>query len=139
MTLLEPLFLTVDDVLELHDDRLRSFGGMAGVRDMAALESAVAMPYATFGGQFLRSYTLTLSRWPPPIPSTSRRTSRSWTGTRTALNATLVFLDLNGWIVQDPECRLYDAMLTIASHELNKQGLAELLRELACPRAPGEP
>lgn len=52
----------VDEVLELHDDQLRSLGGMAGVRDMAALESAVAMPYATFGGQFLRSYTLSPSK-----------------------------------------------------------------------------
>ena len=137
MTLLEPLFLTVDEVLELHDDQLRLFGGMAGVRDKAALESAAAMPCATFGGQFLHAdtfemaaaYSFHIAENQPFVDGNKR----------TALNATLVFLDLNGWTVQDPECRLYDGMLAIASHELNKQGLAELLRELACPRAPDEP
>jgi death on curing protein len=49
----EPLFLSVADVLGLHDDQLRLFGGSAGVRDQGALESAVAMPEATFDDEFL--------------------------------------------------------------------------------------
>ena len=49
----EPLFLTVDEVRDLHDDQLRRFGGSAGVRDLGALESAVATPASTFDGEFL--------------------------------------------------------------------------------------
>ena len=30
---------------------------------------------------------------------------------RTGLNAALVFLDVNGWLVLDPEERLHEAML----------------------------
>lgn len=41
---------------------------------------------------------------------------------RTALNAALVFLDLNGFIVHDPEGRLHDAMIAISSRALDKRG-----------------
>jgi hypothetical protein len=39
-----------------------------------------------------------------------------------------VFLDINGWLVADPEMLLYDAMIAISSRSLDKTGLAELLR-----------
>ena len=48
-----PEFLTVEDVEQLHDEQLRLFGGLDGVRDRSALEAAVAMPVASFGGEFL--------------------------------------------------------------------------------------
>jgi len=40
-------------VLALHDDQLRLFGGSTGIRDLNALESAVATPASTFDGAFL--------------------------------------------------------------------------------------
>jgi len=49
----EVLFLSVDDVLDLHNDQLRLFGGSTGLRDRNALESAVATPASTFDGAFL--------------------------------------------------------------------------------------
>jgi death-on-curing protein len=42
----------------------------------------------------------------------------------------LVFLDLNGVAVTDPPGRLYDAMLGIAEHRVDKSELAALLRAL---------
>ena len=47
------MFLTVEDVLALHGEQLERFGGSAGVRDRGALESAVAVPAATFDGNLL--------------------------------------------------------------------------------------
>jgi death-on-curing family protein len=52
---------------------------------------------------------------------------------RTALNAALVFLDINGWSVADPDERLYDAMIAISARRLDKRGLADLFRQLALP------
>ena len=52
---------------------------------------------------------------------------------RAALNAALVFLDINGWLVTDPEQLLYDAMIAISSRSLDKAGLAELFRCIAQP------
>ena len=52
---------------------------------------------------------------------------------RTALNAALVFLDINGWLVPDPDELLYDAMIAIAERRLDKEGLAALFEKLAVP------
>ena len=37
-------FLIVDDVLALHSEVIRASGGSDGVRDLGAVESAVAQP-----------------------------------------------------------------------------------------------
>ena len=44
---------TVEEVLTLHEDQLRLFGGAAGVRDRNALESAVMTAATTYDGAFL--------------------------------------------------------------------------------------
>ena len=129
----EPLFLSVDEVLDLHADQLRLFGGSDGVRDKGALDSAVATPASTFDGAFLHedlfhmaaAYAFHIAENQPFIDGNKR----------TALNAALVFLDINGWIVIDPDERLYDAMLSIATRRLDKRGLALLLQDLAVPDA----
>lgn len=46
-------YLTVEEVLELHRLVLEQFGGLGGVRDLGGLESALAQPGMTFGGQDL--------------------------------------------------------------------------------------
>lgn len=40
-------------VLAIHEDQLSRHGGMPGVRDEGLLESALAQPFASFGGQEL--------------------------------------------------------------------------------------
>ena len=47
------LYLSLEQVLDLHRRQLRRFGGPAGLRDRGALESAVARPQMTFGGEDL--------------------------------------------------------------------------------------
>jgi len=47
--------LTVEDVLEVHRRVIEEFGGDPGLRDRGLLESAVAMPRSTFGGQELHA------------------------------------------------------------------------------------
>ena len=46
-------YLSLEQVLDLHRRQLRLFGGAAGLRDRGALESAVARPQMTFGGEDL--------------------------------------------------------------------------------------
>jgi death-on-curing protein len=43
-------YLTLGEVVALHRAVVESTGGAAGLRDLAALESAVAQPRATFEG-----------------------------------------------------------------------------------------
>ena len=49
----EPVFLDVDDVLEVHAKQLELFGGGEGIRDLGLLESAVAQPQSSFGGDYV--------------------------------------------------------------------------------------
>lgn len=52
---MEPVFLTLDEVIEIHEQQVELYGGSHGLRDPAALESAVATPQATFGGELLHA------------------------------------------------------------------------------------
>jgi len=49
----DPTFLSVDDVLQLHEDVLAADGGAEGLRDRGLLDSAVHAPQASFGGAWL--------------------------------------------------------------------------------------
>lgn len=43
--------LTIEEVYALHAAALEAFGGMPGLRDLGMLESALAQPLMSFGGQ----------------------------------------------------------------------------------------
>jgi death-on-curing protein len=47
------VYLSVEQVLHLHQIQIERFGGSGGLRDRAGLESAMARPAATFGGDDL--------------------------------------------------------------------------------------
>ena len=47
------LYLSVEQLLRLHQLQIKTFGGSAGLRDSGGLESAVARPQMTFGGEDL--------------------------------------------------------------------------------------
>ena len=47
------LYLTLVEVLSLHRQIIEQSGGALGVRDLGALESALAQPHMTFGGEDL--------------------------------------------------------------------------------------
>jgi len=48
-------YLTLSEVLELHHRVIAQSGGALGVLNLGALESALAQPRITFGGQALYS------------------------------------------------------------------------------------
>ena len=50
---MQPLFLSLEEVLEIHQQQIENYGGGPGVRDISLLESAIAQPQATFSTEFL--------------------------------------------------------------------------------------
>ena len=121
-------FLTLAEVVEIHADQIERYGGGSGIRDINLLSSAVAMPYASFQGQFLHAdlfemaaaYAFHICQNHPFVDGNKR----------TALAAALVFLELNDISLSDPEEKLYHSMMSLASGILDKAGLAVVLREL---------
>lgn len=49
---LEPIFLSIEDILSIHARMIKEYGGLPGVADQGLLESAVSMPTAGFGGEY---------------------------------------------------------------------------------------
>ena len=125
---MEPAFLSVADAIRIHVDQIERYGGRAGIRDLPLLEAALAMPRASFGREWLHrdlhemaaAYAFHLSQNHPFTDGNKR----------TGLTCALVFLELNGVTIADPEGRLYHAMMGVASGGLSKLGLAEVLRRL---------
>lgn len=128
----EPLFLTLVEVIEIHSDQIRRYGGQEGVRDFGLLESALAQPEASFGGEWLHkglhdmaaAYAYHLCQNHPFIDGNKR----------TALACALIFLELNGVSPADPKGLLKDAMLRVASSKMDKAELAQFLREFPSTR-----
>lgn len=124
----EIIFLTVDEVLLLHDLQLERYGGASGIRERSLLESAVNMPQASFGGDYVHNgfyemaaaYAFHIAENQPFVDGNKR----------TALSSALVFLDLNHIEIDDSNELLYGAMIDIAQKKLQKSGLAELFQNL---------
>ena len=53
---MEIAFLTLEDVLALHDELIQRYGGAPGIRDAGLLEAALAMPQAGFGGRYFHQF-----------------------------------------------------------------------------------
>lgn len=123
------LFLTLAEVTEIYADQIGHYGGRIGIRDINLLSSAVAVPYATFSGDFLHrdifgmaaAYAFHISQNHPFVDGNKR----------TALASTLVFLELNGISISDPDETLYEAMIDIASGRIGKEELSVILRNLS--------
>ena len=52
---MNPIFLSLAEVLEIHRDQIERYGGDPGIRDLDLLQSALAIPAAGFGGQYLHN------------------------------------------------------------------------------------
>jgi death-on-curing protein len=96
-----PEFLDVDDVLRLHRAALARWGGMDGLRDPRGLEAAVAQAQATFDGEYLHgdlfsmaaAYAFHIAEGQAFVDGNKR----------TGLLAAIVFLDVNGFRIPEPE------------------------------------
>jgi len=51
-------YLSLGEIVDLHQALLEQTGGATGIRDMGMLESALAQPRATFGGEDLHGTLL---------------------------------------------------------------------------------
>jgi death-on-curing protein len=125
----QPLFLSVDRVLRLHDLQLQLFGGASGVRDLGLLESAIANAEATFDGVFLQqdlfemaaAYLYGICRNHPFVDGNKR----------SAVSSALVFLEMNDIRIECDDDDLYDVVMATAEGRITKSEIAAFLREHA--------
>lgn len=123
--------LTVEAVEAIHDEVLSAHAGLAGLRDRALLESAVAAPQASYGGMFLiedpveiaAAYLFYLCRNHAFLDGNKR----------TALASAVLFLRMNDLMADvplDPDA--WEALVVdVGSSLLNRDQTTERLRALA--------
>jgi death-on-curing protein len=117
----DPLFLSLDEVLEIHEQQIDRYGGSAGIRDSEGLQSALATPQATFDGEFLH----------PSIPAMAAAylfhlcQNHAFVdgNKRVGANAAITFLLMNGWEPDFDPDELADLVLSVASGVLEKTAL----------------
>ena len=122
-------FLSVSEVLWIHEDQIERYGGASGLRDMSLLESAVAQPAAAFEGRELHPDLLNKAAandafhicCDHPFVDGNKRV---------ALASALVFLELNDVTITDPRGRLYQLMIRVASGRSSKREIADAFRQL---------
>lgn len=125
----ECTFLSLSEVLEIHQDQITRYDGSLGVRDLELLKSALGMPAASFGGEYLHTdiyemtaaYLFHIVKNHPFIDGNKR----------VGAVAALVFLALNGYDFTAPQEKFADFVLSVAKGELDKADVTLFIRKWA--------
>lgn len=127
--MVSPLFLSVEDVIEIHADQIQRYGGSLGIRDVGLLLSALGMPEAGVGDQYLHAslfemgaaYLYHIVQNHPFIDGNKR----------TGAMAAFVFLKLNGFTLVADESVFETLVLQAAQGQVGKDAIADFFRENA--------
>ncbi len=129
-----PLFLRLEDVLELHKELIDRNGGSHGIRDQGLLESAIQQPEASFDGTYLHAdlasmaaaylYHLVENH---PFVDGNKRIGFAACMAFLAINNTSVNVDLDE---EDSDGRTVaeKVVIDVTQKNLTKEQLAELIR-----------
>lgn len=123
---MSPLFLGLEEVLEIHHDQITRYGGTEGIRDLGLLQSALSMPQAGAGNQYFHAdlfemaaaYLFHIVRNHPFVDGNKR----------TGVTAALVFLEMNGIQIRASDEALVQTVLAVAEGKLQKGALAGFFR-----------
>lgn len=124
-------FLDKGTLLIFHEDQLRQYGGKSGIRDMGLLESALAQPEASFGGDYVHqdvfhmaaAYGYHICQNHPFFDGNKR----------TALIAMYMFLYVNGHRIVADKKSLFAVMMGVAQGQIDKDSFADFLRKESIP------
>ena len=114
----EIVFLGLDEVLALHADQIRRYGGKRGVRDLDLLKSAIATPQATFGGDYL--HTNNFERGAAYLFHIVRNHPFVDGNKRVGLIAAIAFLGLNDLELDAEPDALFELVMGFASGTVTK-------------------
>ncbi|MFI4995227.1 MAG: type II toxin-antitoxin system death-on-curing family toxin [Hyphomicrobiales bacterium] len=121
----EPIWLDVQDVIDMHSEQLSLFGGPAGIRDPGLLESAINRPVNQWHygeadlARLAAAYAFGLARNHAFVDGNKR----------IAFQAMMVFLRLNevAFAPKPPEATAI--ILALAAGEVDEEGLARWIRD----------
>ena len=125
------VFLTAHDVVAIHAHQIARFGGSLGLRDEGLLASAVAQAEASFDGQPMHEDLFAMAAaYLFHLVSNHAFIDGN---KRVGLAAALVFLSVNGILIETGTDDLYELTMCVARHEATRDEVARQLRALSVP------
>jgi death on curing protein len=120
-----PSWLTVEEVVALHERQLRRFGGPSGIRDPGALESAIGGPRnkgeheGAEMAELAAAYAYGIARNHPFVDGNKRA----------AFIAMVLFLRKNRIAFAPPQAEATAMILALAAGEVSEVSLARWVRD----------
>jgi death-on-curing protein len=119
-------FLNKEIVIAFHKDQIEQYGGKVGIRDETLLESALAQPEASFGGEYVHkdifhmaaAYGYHICQNHPFFDGNKR----------TSLIAMYTFLYVNGYRIVAERKSLFAIVMDLANGKVTKDELSEYLK-----------
>jgi death on curing protein len=121
----EPLWLTRQIIIAIHDEQLAIHGGASGLRDEGMPESALDRPKNKWShentelAELAAAYAFAIARNHPFVDGNKR----------TSLLALYTFLGLNGIDFDVPEAEAAAMILALAAGEVGEDGLTRWIRD----------
>jgi death on curing protein len=129
----EPIWLDVDEIIDMHAEQLAIFGGPGGVRDRGLLESAISRPVnqwhceQTDMAALAAAYAYGLARNHAFVDGNKR----------IAFHAMMVFLRSNGIAFAPEPAHATAIILSLAAGEVSEESLTRWIRD-NWPAEPGK-
>lgn len=121
------VFLTISQILFIHDQIVKRFGGSHGIRDLGLIESAVARPQATFGSKHL--YKSIFNQAAALLQSLLKNHAFVGGNKRTALTSTGIFLKKNGYKLTNHHQEEVDLAIKVDNENLSVKQISKWLQE----------
>ena len=122
-----PLFLSVENVIEIPADQIHRYGGSLGIRDVELLHSALGMPEAGVGDQYLHADLFQMAA--AYLYHIVQNHSFIDGNKRTGAMAAFVFLKLNGFTLVADESVFETLVLQAAQGQVGKDAIADFFRQ----------
>ncbi|MEX0849673.1 MAG: type II toxin-antitoxin system death-on-curing family toxin [Candidatus Dependentiae bacterium] len=121
------IFLTIQEVLAIHDDQILRFGGLKGIRSQALLESTLSQPQVFFDNVYLHKdlyemaacYLFGIIKNHPFLDGNKR----------TGIICAILFLRYNRVKIQPSQEDFYKLAFEVASSKKNKDEIVQELKK----------
>lgn len=118
--------ITVDQVVRLHEAILKETGGIRGIRDHGAVESAVARPFSSFGD--FEPYESKFAKAAALIHSLIKNHPFVDGNKRTGITAGVLFLWVNGYRLTATQESFEETAMSIAEGKMDLDEITKWLK-----------
>lgn len=125
----EIVYITLEEILVIHEDQIDRYGGSHGIRELHLLESAIFRPQTTFSGEDL--YPTIFHKAAALLHSLVLNHPFVDGNKRTATVSLIVFLELNGFSLKIDNKKLVKIILSVSIKEKTVEELTKWLETVA--------